>query len=208
MSPAKVIYGRRLTDAFKFMSATDKFSDKAVQPTWRTAWELKERARVSCQKMDSTTLATTVSIAAIYERDNDNNDVSEHIKNQDTGDQDVREKRAYEPEGNNTAEAGVPRRRQTRALPRQGTRPANNTADHSDAARTSLRAAPSQADAERANPTTTAPASARQAKPTAAEDRSNTSASLRKTMSPYIRGILRPSKNSVIRIVYAGGDEG
>ena len=42
MSPAKVIYGRRLTDAF--MSATDKFSDEAVQPTWRMAWELKERA--------------------------------------------------------------------------------------------------------------------------------------------------------------------
>ena len=39
-----MIYGRRLTDAFKFMSATDKFSDEAVQPTWRMAWELKERA--------------------------------------------------------------------------------------------------------------------------------------------------------------------
>ena len=44
MSPAKVIYGRRLTDAFKFMSTTDKFSDEAVQPTWRQAWELKESA--------------------------------------------------------------------------------------------------------------------------------------------------------------------
>ena len=37
MSPAKVIYGRRLKDTFKFMSATDKFSDEAVQPTWRMA---------------------------------------------------------------------------------------------------------------------------------------------------------------------------
>ena len=27
MSPTKVIYGRRLTDSFKFMSSTDKFSD-------------------------------------------------------------------------------------------------------------------------------------------------------------------------------------
>ena len=45
MSPAKVIYGRRLTDAFKFMSTTDKFSDKAVQPTWRMVWELKEHAK-------------------------------------------------------------------------------------------------------------------------------------------------------------------
>ena len=30
--------------AFKFMSATDKFSDEAIHPTWRKAWELKERA--------------------------------------------------------------------------------------------------------------------------------------------------------------------
>ena len=44
MSPAKVVYGRRLTDAFKFMSTTDKFSDEAVHPIWRKAWELKERA--------------------------------------------------------------------------------------------------------------------------------------------------------------------
>ena len=34
LSPAKVIYRRRLTDAFEFMSATDKFSDEAVQPAW------------------------------------------------------------------------------------------------------------------------------------------------------------------------------
>ena len=44
MSPAKVIYGRRLTHAFKFMTRTDKFSDEAVQPACRQAWELKERA--------------------------------------------------------------------------------------------------------------------------------------------------------------------
>ena len=44
ISPAMVIYGRRLTDAFKFMTRTDKFSDEAVQPAWRQAWELKERA--------------------------------------------------------------------------------------------------------------------------------------------------------------------
>ena len=44
MSPAKVIYGRRLTDAFKFMSTMDKFSNEAVQPTWRIAWELNESA--------------------------------------------------------------------------------------------------------------------------------------------------------------------
>ena len=43
-SEAQVIYGRNLTDAFKFMSATDKFRDEAVHPTWREAWELKERA--------------------------------------------------------------------------------------------------------------------------------------------------------------------
>ena len=42
-SPAQVIYGRNLTNAFKFMSATDKFSNKAVHPTWREAWKLKER---------------------------------------------------------------------------------------------------------------------------------------------------------------------
>ena len=42
--PAMVIYGRRLTDAFKFMTRTGKFSDEAVQPAWRQAWELKERA--------------------------------------------------------------------------------------------------------------------------------------------------------------------
>ena len=44
ISPAMVIYGRRLTDAFKFMTRTDKFSDGAVRPAWREAWELKERA--------------------------------------------------------------------------------------------------------------------------------------------------------------------
>ena len=48
MFPAKVIYGRRLPDAFKFMSTMDKFSDEAVQPTWRMAWELKERANRHC----------------------------------------------------------------------------------------------------------------------------------------------------------------
>ena len=42
MLPAKVIYGRRVTDAFKFMTGTDKFSDEAGQPTWRQARELKE----------------------------------------------------------------------------------------------------------------------------------------------------------------------
>ena len=44
--PAQVIYGRNLTDAFKFMSATDKFSDEAIDPTWRKAWKLKERANM------------------------------------------------------------------------------------------------------------------------------------------------------------------
>ena len=43
-SPAEVVYGRNLTDAFRFMSELDKYSNERVQPVWREAWRLKELA--------------------------------------------------------------------------------------------------------------------------------------------------------------------
>ena len=44
LSPAQIVYGRPLQDAFRFMSDIDKFSDQRVRGVWREAWSLKERA--------------------------------------------------------------------------------------------------------------------------------------------------------------------
>ena len=51
LSPAQVIYGRNLPDAFRFTN--EIFKDKKVRETWRTAWRLKEKAnrhRFFCQQ--------------------------------------------------------------------------------------------------------------------------------------------------------------
>ena len=44
VSPAQIIFGRPLKDAFSFINRLEKFSNEAVSPIWREAWQLKERA--------------------------------------------------------------------------------------------------------------------------------------------------------------------
>ena len=43
-----MVYGKRLDDAFRFMSELDKYSDERVQPVWREAWRRKELANRHC----------------------------------------------------------------------------------------------------------------------------------------------------------------
>ena len=44
VSPAQIIFGRPLKDAFSFINRLEKFSNDAVSPIWREAWQLKEQA--------------------------------------------------------------------------------------------------------------------------------------------------------------------
>ena len=44
LSPAKIIFGRPLRDAFSFVNRLEKFSNTAIRPLWRDAWNLKESA--------------------------------------------------------------------------------------------------------------------------------------------------------------------
>ena len=44
VSPAQIIFGRPLKDAFSFINRLEKFSNEAVSPIWREAWQLKEQA--------------------------------------------------------------------------------------------------------------------------------------------------------------------
>ena len=58
LSPAQVLYGRPLRDAFQFSSALDKYSDPSVRSTWRSAWTQKEEAnrqRFFCQRQSTNT---------------------------------------------------------------------------------------------------------------------------------------------------------
>ena len=53
LSPAEVLYGRKLRDAFRFALDADRNSRSKMSPMWREAWELKERAnrhRFYCQR--------------------------------------------------------------------------------------------------------------------------------------------------------------
>ena len=44
VSPAEVIFGRPIRDAFSFVNRRAKFVNKSVRPIWREAWHAKEKA--------------------------------------------------------------------------------------------------------------------------------------------------------------------
>ena len=44
VSPAQIVFGKPLKDAFSFVNRLDKFSNQAINPIWREAWQLKEQA--------------------------------------------------------------------------------------------------------------------------------------------------------------------
>ena len=44
ISPAQIVFGRPLRDAFSFVNRLEKFSNPAIHPTWREAWSQKETA--------------------------------------------------------------------------------------------------------------------------------------------------------------------
>ncbi len=44
LSPAQVMFGRPLRDAFSFTNRLEKFSNPHIRPTWRDAWKDKEAA--------------------------------------------------------------------------------------------------------------------------------------------------------------------
>ena len=43
-SPAEIVFGRPVRDAFGFINRLEKFSNSNVHPVWREAWKLKEEA--------------------------------------------------------------------------------------------------------------------------------------------------------------------
>ena len=44
LSPAQIVFGKPLRDAFSFVNRLEKFKNDAISPIWRDAWELKEKA--------------------------------------------------------------------------------------------------------------------------------------------------------------------
>ena len=44
ISPAQIVFGRPLRDAFSFVSRLEKFKNPNIRPTWREAWDYKEEA--------------------------------------------------------------------------------------------------------------------------------------------------------------------
>ena len=44
LSPAQVLFGRPLRDAFSFLNRCSKFQNPEIQPLWREAWAAKEEA--------------------------------------------------------------------------------------------------------------------------------------------------------------------
>ena len=44
ISPAEIVFGRPIRDAFSFINRLNKFSNKAIKPVWREAWSAKESA--------------------------------------------------------------------------------------------------------------------------------------------------------------------
>jgi len=44
VSPAVIVFGRLIRDAFAFISRLEKFSNENVRPIWRDAWNRKEDA--------------------------------------------------------------------------------------------------------------------------------------------------------------------
>ena len=41
VSPAQVVFGRPLRDAFSFINRLEKFSNSNIRPIWRDAWTAK-----------------------------------------------------------------------------------------------------------------------------------------------------------------------
>ena len=44
VSPAQIVFGRPLNDAFSFVNRLEIYSNQAINPIWREAWQLKEKA--------------------------------------------------------------------------------------------------------------------------------------------------------------------
>jgi len=44
VSPAEIVFGRKLKDAFRFVNKVPTFKNHNVQPLWREAWRSKEKA--------------------------------------------------------------------------------------------------------------------------------------------------------------------
>ncbi|XP_066924129.1 uncharacterized protein [Clytia hemisphaerica] len=44
LSPAEIVFGRPIRDAFAFINRLEKFSNEHVRPIWREAWQQKEEA--------------------------------------------------------------------------------------------------------------------------------------------------------------------
>ena len=44
LSPAEIVFGRPLRDAFAFINRLEKFSNNHIRPMWRKAWQQKEEA--------------------------------------------------------------------------------------------------------------------------------------------------------------------
>ena len=44
LSPAEIVFGRPIRDAFAFINRLEKFSNKHIRPMWREAWQQKEEA--------------------------------------------------------------------------------------------------------------------------------------------------------------------
>ena len=60
VSPAEVVIGRPIRDAFSFVNRCVKFRNPSVRPTWGQAWSLKERAMKcrmirNCERLDEHT---------------------------------------------------------------------------------------------------------------------------------------------------------
>ena len=45
VSPAQIIFGRPIRDAFSFVNRLEKFSNPAVRQTWREAWSAQGNCR-------------------------------------------------------------------------------------------------------------------------------------------------------------------
>ena len=44
LSPAQILFGRPLRDAFSFLNRCSKFDNQHINPIWREAWQSKEKA--------------------------------------------------------------------------------------------------------------------------------------------------------------------
>ena len=66
LSPAQILFGRPLRDAFAFASRLEKFSNHNILPLWRDAWKLKENAL--CQLFHRTSTRTLSASACFGSR--------------------------------------------------------------------------------------------------------------------------------------------